>query len=57
MAIYQAGKSTLINKTLLKEDVLFTDPLEATAVPTEIRLRAGPPYASEIYPWLFQPPG
>jgi hypothetical protein len=50
---FKAGKSTLINKTLLKEDVLFTDPSEATAVPTEIEY--GPaPGALEIYPWLFQ---
>ncbi len=33
---FKAGKSTLINKIFLKDDVLFTDVLEATAVPTHI---------------------
>ena len=33
---FKAGKSTLINKVFLKEDILFTDVLEATAVPTHI---------------------
>jgi hypothetical protein len=50
----RTGKSTLINKTLLKEDVLFTDPSEATAVPTEIEYRPAPG-TLEIYPRLFQP--
>ena len=47
---FKAGKSTLINKVLLKEDILFTDPLEATAVPTEIEYGAAPG-ALEVYPW------
>lgn len=34
---FKTGKSTLINRVFLKEDLLFTDVLEATAVPTEIR--------------------
>ncbi len=33
---FKTGKSTLINRVFLKSDVLFTDILEATAVPTEI---------------------
>ena len=37
---FKAGKSTLINKVFLKEDLLFTDVLEATAVPTEITYAA-----------------
>ena len=34
---FKTGKSTLINRVFLKDDLLFTDILEATAVPTEIR--------------------
>ncbi len=34
---FKSGKSTLINKIFLQDDVLFTDIMEATAVPTEIR--------------------
>lgn len=34
---FKTGKSTLINRVFLKDDLLFTDLLEATAVPTEIR--------------------
>ena len=33
---FKTGKSTLINRLILKETVLFTDVLEATAIPTEI---------------------
>ena len=33
---YKTGKSTLINRIFLKDDILFTDIMEATAVPTEI---------------------
>jgi hypothetical protein len=33
---FKVGKSTLINRTILKEDILFTDVLEATSVPTEL---------------------
>jgi hypothetical protein len=33
---FKTGKSTLINRVFLKEDLLFTDIMEATAVPTEI---------------------
>lgn len=33
---FKTGKSTLINRLILKERVLFTDVLEATAIPTEI---------------------
>ncbi|MDM8535529.1 dynamin family protein [Desulfobacterales bacterium HSG17] len=33
---YKTGKSTLINRTFLKDNILFTDIMEATAVPTEI---------------------
>lgn len=47
---FKAGKSTFINRVLLKEDLLFTDALEATAIPTEIEY--GPkPGTLEIYPW------
>ncbi len=34
---FKSGKSTLINKVFLQDDVLVTDIIEATAVPTEIR--------------------
>ena len=33
---FKTCKSTLINKVFLKDDILFTDIMEATAVPTEI---------------------
>jgi ribosome biogenesis GTPase A len=33
---FKAGKSTLINLIFLKDDTLFTDIMEATAVPTKI---------------------
>ena len=33
---FKAGKSTLINLVFLKDNILFTDVMEATAVPTEI---------------------
>lgn len=33
---FKTGKSTLINRLFLKDRVLFTDVLEATAIPTEI---------------------
>lgn len=33
---FKTGKSTLINRVFLKDDLLFTDILEATAVPTEV---------------------
>jgi len=33
---FKAGKSTLINLVFLKDNALFTDIMEATAVPTEI---------------------
>ncbi|MCP4345799.1 MAG: hypothetical protein GY795_09765 [Desulfobacterales bacterium] len=33
---FKAGKSTLINQVFLKDNALFTDIMEATAVPTEI---------------------
>ncbi|MEI8284997.1 MAG: dynamin family protein [bacterium] len=44
---FKVGKSTLINKFILKEDILFTDSLEATAVPTEIEF--GSPGKMEVY--------
>ncbi len=34
---FKTGKSTLINRVFLKEDLLFTDIMEATAVVTEIQ--------------------
>lgn len=34
---FKTGKSTLVNRVFLKEDLLFTDIMEATAVPVEIR--------------------
>jgi hypothetical protein len=33
---FKTGKSTLINRLFLKEDILFTDVLEATAIPVEV---------------------
>jgi len=33
---FKTGKSTLINRVFLKDDLLFTDILEATAVPTQV---------------------
>jgi serine/threonine protein kinase len=51
---FKTGKSTFINKTLLKEDLLFTDVLEATAIPTEIEYSPAPGML-EIYPWDLQP--
>lgn len=46
---FKAGKSTLINRVFLKTDLLFTDLMEATAVPTEIRYGDEP--LLEIVPW------
>ena len=40
---FKTGKSTFINHFFLKEDILFADLLEATAVPTEIS------YSTENY--------
>lgn len=45
---FKAGKSTLINRVFLKENILFTDLMEATAVPTEIE--RGLNKCLEIYP-------
>ncbi len=45
---FKAGKSTLINRVFLKDDILFTDIMEATAVPTEIRY--GPDRLLEVVP-------
>ena len=47
---FKVGKSTLINKVFLKQDVLFTDLMEATAVPTEIEY--GQPGRLEVYPYV-----
>jgi Dynamin family len=33
---FKTGKSTLINRVILKSNILFTDVLEATSIPTEI---------------------
>lgn len=33
---FKTGKSTLLNRLFLKEDLLFTDVLEATSIPTEV---------------------
>lgn len=49
---FKSGKSSLINRIFLKENILFTDIMEATAVPTEIcygkdRLLAVIPYVTE----------
>lgn len=46
---FKAGKSTLVNRVFLKTDLLFTDIMEATAVPTEIRYGDEP--LLEIVPW------
>ncbi len=45
---FKTGKSTLINRIFLKADVLFTDVLEATAIPTEIRY--GPEKRLLVFP-------
>ena len=47
---FKVGKSTLINKVFLKKNVLFTDLLEATCVPTEIEY--GDLGRLEVYPYL-----
>jgi len=44
---FKTGKSTLINRLILKDRVLFTDVLEATAIPTEIDFAEKP--RLEIY--------
>ena len=46
---FKVGKSTLINRVFLKQDVLFTDLEAATAVPTEIE--QGKPARLEVYPY------
>lgn len=51
---FKAGKSTLINQVFLKDNALFTDIMEATAVPTEIlygreKLLKVIPYAMTTY--------
>ena len=46
---FKTGKSTLINRVFLKEDLLFTDIMEATAVVTEIRY--GPEKRLEVIPY------
>ena len=45
---FKTGKSTLINRIFLKKDLLFTDIMEATAVPVEICF--GTEKCLEIYP-------
>lgn len=47
---FKTGKSTLINRVFLKDDLLFTDILEATAVPTEIRYGREP--VLEVVPYV-----
>ena len=47
---FKVGKSTLINKVFLKENILFADILEATAVPTEILY--GSVKRLEVYPYV-----
>jgi GTPase SAR1 family protein len=44
---FKTGKSTLINRFILKEDLLFTDVLEATSVPTELEYAEQP--GLEVY--------
>jgi hypothetical protein len=39
---FKTGKSTMINKFILKQDLLFTDVLEATSVPTELEYAEQP---------------
>lgn len=51
---FKTGKSTLINRIFLKEDLLFTDLMEATAVPAEICY--GTERCLEIYPAVFFAP-
>lgn len=50
---FKTGKSTLINRVFLKDDLLFTDLLEATAVPTEIRYGREP--ILEMVPYVRRP--
>ncbi|GBC63659.1 hypothetical protein DENIS_4657 [Desulfonema ishimotonii] len=52
---FKTGKSTLINRIFLKEEVLFTDILEATAIPTEISYC--PERRLEIVPYAKDAPG
>lgn len=44
---FKTGKSSLINKFILKQDLLFTDVLEATSVPTELEYAEQP--GLEVY--------
>ena len=50
---FKTGKSTLINRVFLKEDLLFTDIMEATAVVTEIRY--GSEKRLEVIPYATRP--
>lgn len=45
---FKTGKTTVVNRVFLKKDILFTDDMEATAVPTEIE--HGDPIQLEVYP-------
>jgi len=47
---FKTGKATLINRIFLKENLLFTDIMEATAVPVEICY--GTEKCLEIYPYI-----
>ena len=49
---FKTGKSTLINRVFLKEDLLFTDIMEATAVVTEIR--HGSEKRLEVIPYVTE---
>ena len=44
---FKTGKSSLINKFILKQNLLFTDVLEATSVPTELEYAEQP--GLEVY--------
>ena len=48
---FKVGKSTLINKVFLRDNVLFTDLTEATAFPTEIEF--GRPARLEVFPSTY----
>jgi len=50
---FKTGKSTLINRLILKGDILFTDIMEATAIPVEISYAETP--RLELYRYERKP--
>lgn len=45
---FKTGKTTLINSLFIGEEILFVSPLEATAIPTEVRYGKSP--VLKVYP-------